>query len=92
MFNQLYISMVKAGEAGGVLDAVLMRLADTIEKQVELRRKIKSAMTYPIVVLTICAVIATGNALVHRPAVQESTRAWVGRCRYRRGSSSPSRT
>ncbi len=49
-FNRLYVSMVKSGEAGGVLDSVLMRLADTIEKQVELRRKIKSAMTYPVVV------------------------------------------
>ena len=51
VFSRLYIAMVRSGEIGGVLDAVLMRLADTIEKQVELRRKIKSAMTYPIVVL-----------------------------------------
>src|SRR5215475_14473808 len=43
-FNRLFISMVKAGEIGGVLDSVLMRLADTIEKQVELRRKVRSAM------------------------------------------------
>src|SRR4051794_11398815 len=49
-FNRLYVSMVKAGEVGGALDSVLMRLADTIEKQVELRRKVKSAMTYPVVV------------------------------------------
>ncbi len=67
MFNHLYIAMVKSGEAGGVLDAVLMRLADTIEKQVELRRKIKSAMTYPIVVLTICSVIATAMLLLIVP-------------------------
>ena len=51
MFSRLYIAMVRSGEIGGVLDAVLMRLADTIEKQVELRRKIRSAMTYPIVAL-----------------------------------------
>ena len=50
VFNRLYVSMVKAGELGGVLDSVLLRLADTIEKQVELRRKIKTAMTYPVVV------------------------------------------
>src|SRR4051794_3092417 len=49
-FNQLYVSMVKAGEVGGSLDEVLMRLAYTIEKQVELRRKVRSAMTYPCVV------------------------------------------
>ena len=43
--------MVRAGEVGGALDSVLLRLADTIEKQVELRRKVKSAMTYPVVVV-----------------------------------------
>jgi type IV pilus assembly protein PilC len=52
-FNNLFISMVRAGEAGGVLDDVLLKLADTIEKEVELRRQIKSAMTYPIVVLVL---------------------------------------
>ena len=52
-FNNLFISMVKAGEAGGVLDDVLLKLADTIEKEVELRRQIKSAMTYPVVVLVL---------------------------------------
>jgi type IV pilus assembly protein PilC len=67
VFNHLYIAMVKSGEAGGVLDAVLMRLADTIEKQVELRRKVKSAMTYPIVVLVICSVIATAMLLLIVP-------------------------
>src|SRR5438105_7594162 len=43
-FSRLYVSMVRAGEAGGVLDTTLLSLASTIEKQVELRRKIKSAM------------------------------------------------
>ncbi len=57
-FNRLYVAMVKSGEAGGVLDSVLMRLADTIEKQVELRRKIKSAMTYPVVVAVLVFCIA----------------------------------
>jgi len=55
IFSPLYISMVKAGEAGGQLDIVLLKLSTTIEKQVELRHKVKSAMTYPAVV--ICAVI-----------------------------------
>src|SRR3954469_19205492 len=60
VFNKLYVSMVKSGEIGGVLDAVLLRLSDTIEKQVELRGKIKSAMTYPIAVLglVLCIVAA----------------------------------
>jgi type IV pilus assembly protein PilC len=52
-FNNLFISMVKAGEAGGVLDDVLLKLADTLETEVELRRQIKSAMTYPVVVLVL---------------------------------------
>ena len=63
VFNRLYIAMVRSGEAGGVLDAVLLRLSDTIEKQVELRRKVRSAMTYPIVVLSVCIVIATAMLL-----------------------------
>jgi type IV pilus assembly protein PilC len=67
VFNHLYIAMVKSGEAGGVLDSVLLRLADTIEKQVELRRKVKSAMTYPVVVLVICSVIATAMLLLIVP-------------------------
>lgn len=51
VFDDLYVSMIKAGETGGVLDAVLLRLADQIEKEVSLRGRIKSAMTYPVVVL-----------------------------------------
>src|SRR5688500_16495187 len=59
-FSKLYVSMVRSGEIGGVLDTVLLRLSDTIEKQVELRQKIKSAMTYPVAVLclVLCIVAA----------------------------------
>ena len=56
-FSNLFLSMVKAGETGGVLDDVLLSLADQIEKEVELRRKIKSAMTYPIVVVCLVMLI-----------------------------------
>jgi type IV pilus assembly protein PilC len=63
VFNRLYIAMVRSGEIGGVLDTVLLRLADTIEKQVELRRKIRSAMTYPVVVLCVCLLIASAMLL-----------------------------
>src|SRR3954452_17372652 len=58
-FSRLYIAMVRAGETGGVLDSVLLQLASTIEKQVELRGKIKSAMTYPVAVLGLVLVILT---------------------------------
>ena len=63
VFSRLYIAMVRSGEVGGVLDAVLMRLADTIEAQVELRRKVKSAMTYPVVALSICILISAAMLL-----------------------------
>jgi type IV pilus assembly protein PilC len=50
-FNTLYVSMVRSGEAAGVLESVLVRLADNLEREVSLRHRIRSAMTYPIVVL-----------------------------------------
>lgn len=58
IFNSLYCNMVAAGEASGNLDVVLSRLADYQEKSESLRRKIKGAMTYPIIVL-IAAILAT---------------------------------
>src|SRR5215467_13611126 len=53
VFDELFRNMVAAGEAGGVLDEILMRLASYIEKADALKRKIKSAMVYPAVVLTV---------------------------------------
>ena len=50
-FPKLYIAMVRAGETAGLLDSVLLRVAATLESDLALRRKIKSAMTYPVVVL-----------------------------------------
>ena len=61
-FPKLYIAMVRAGETAGLLDSVLLRIAETLETDLELRRKIKSAMTYPVVVL-IMAVVLTGIML-----------------------------
>jgi type IV pilus assembly protein PilC len=63
VFNRLYIAMVRAGETGGVLDTVLQQVAGTIEKQVELRSKIRSAMTYPIVVFALVIVIVSAMLL-----------------------------
>ena len=62
-FNNLFISMIKAGETGGVLDDVLLSLADQIEKEVELRRQIKSAMTYPVVVVALVFLILAAMLL-----------------------------
>ena len=57
VFSRLYVAMVRSGEAGGVLDSVLMQLASTIEKQLALKRKVRSAMMYPIGVLSLVALI-----------------------------------
>jgi type IV pilus assembly protein PilC len=62
-FNNLFISMIRAGETGGVLDQVLIELADQMEKEVELRRKIKSAMTYPVVVVCLVVLIMVAMLL-----------------------------
>ena len=53
IFDRLYISMVKAGEAGGVLDKVLNRLAMFMEERSKLNQQVRSAMTYPVVVMVI---------------------------------------
>jgi type IV pilus assembly protein PilC len=63
VFDDLFRNMVAAGEAGGVLDEILMRLATYIEKADALKRKIQSAMVYPAVVLTV-AVGATCFMLI----------------------------
>ena len=63
IFDKLYVNMVKAGEAGGVLEVVLGRLAEFAEKSEKIANKVKGAMIYPIVVL-VAAVGITGFLLV----------------------------
>ncbi|HEY7727460.1 MAG TPA: type II secretion system F family protein [Candidatus Eisenbacteria bacterium] len=63
VFDELFVNMVEAGEAGGILDDILARLATYIEKVEALKRKIKGAMVYPAVVLTV-AVLATAFMLI----------------------------
>lgn len=60
VFDRLYLSMVKAGEAGGLLDAVLDRQARFLEKSQQLRGKVKAAMVYPLVVMTVALTILVG--------------------------------
>lgn len=59
IFNRLYVAMIRAGETGGNLDITLNELATTIEKQVELRGKIRSALAYPAMVLAMVLCILT---------------------------------
>jgi type IV pilus assembly protein PilC len=60
VFSRLYISMVEAGEAAGILDIVLDRVAFQIEKQEAIRRKVKSAMVYPTMVLIFATLVLIG--------------------------------
>ncbi|GGR60034.1 phytochrome sensor protein [Deinococcus seoulensis] len=57
IFNRLYVNLVRAGETSGTLDSVLERIADFQEKELALRGKIKSALTYPVVVLVFAILI-----------------------------------
>ncbi|HEX9774951.1 MAG TPA: type II secretion system F family protein [Actinomycetota bacterium] len=71
VFNRLYISMVRAGETSGSLDRSLLRLAETLEKEVALRQKIKSAMTYPIAVFGLVVLIVSAMLLFVVPMFEE---------------------
>jgi type IV pilus assembly protein PilC len=59
VFTELYVNMVAAGEAGGILDTILLRLATFLEKNDALVRKIKGAMTYPAVMLFVVIIATT---------------------------------
>ena len=58
-FNRLYVNMIKAGEAGGALEVILQRLADFMERAESLKRKVRGAMIYPIVVVMVAIGILT---------------------------------
>ncbi len=59
VFDALYVNMVEAGETGGILDTILQRLSTYIEKNVKLQRAVKSALVYPIGVLTVAGGVIT---------------------------------
>jgi len=63
VFDELFVNMVAAGETGGILDTILDRLSEYMEKAMKLKKKVKSAMTYPIIVLCI-AVLVIGVIMV----------------------------
>ncbi|MDL1958286.1 MAG: type II secretion system F family protein [Deltaproteobacteria bacterium] len=76
-FDRLFCNMVAAGETGGILDDVLKRLADYMEKALRLKRKIKGALTYPIIVLSI-SVLVIGVILIFVIPVFEQMFAGLG--------------
>ncbi len=59
VFTRLYVNMIKAGEAGGALETILQRLADFLERAESLKRKVKGALIYPIIVVLVAALILT---------------------------------
>jgi type IV pilus assembly protein PilC len=59
VFDPLYVNMVEAGETGGILDTILQRLSTYIEKNVKLQRAVKSALVYPVGVLTVAGGVIT---------------------------------
>ncbi len=70
-FDRLYVNMVAAGETGGVLDVILLRLAEFMEKAQRLKAKIKGAMIYPTVVVTFAVGIVTMIMIVVVPKFEE---------------------
>ena len=73
-FNRLYVNMIKAGEAGGALEVILQRLAEFQERAESLKRKVKGAMVYPIVVVTVAVGILTFIMIKIVPDVREDLR------------------
>jgi type IV pilus assembly protein PilC len=71
IFNRLYVNMVRAGEAGGVLDVVLTRLADFQEKAQKIKNKVISAMVYPVVVICVAVAILSFLMVVIVPKFKE---------------------
>jgi type IV pilus assembly protein PilC len=70
-FSDLYVNMVAAGEAGGILDTILMRLATFMEKNDALVRKVKGAMIYPSVIIGVAVIAITVLLIVVIPVFQE---------------------
>ncbi len=71
VFSELYSSMVRAGEASGNLDGILVQLAEYLEASQKLKREIRSAMTYPVIALVIVVLIAGGLLIFIVPKFQD---------------------
>src|SRR3954452_21257038 len=70
VFNRLFVAMIESGESSGTLDVVLDRLAIQIEKETQIKRRVKSAMVYPLVVLTFASLVLTFMLMFIVPVFQ----------------------
>jgi type IV pilus assembly protein PilC len=71
VFDRLYIAMVEAGEAAGILDTVLDRVAIQIEKEMKIKRRVKGAMIYPTLVLCFAFIVLTGMLMFLVPIFED---------------------
>ncbi len=88
VFPPLMVNMCKAGEIGGFLDAVLLQIAENYEAEVKLRGKVKSAMTYPVVVFVMAILAVSACCCSSFRSSARCSRISAERCRSRRVSSS----
>ncbi len=70
-FSKLYVNMIRAAEIGGILDVILERLAGFLEKEMEIRGKVKSAMMYPIIVLNFAGIMVLALFMFVLPRFKE---------------------
>lgn len=78
VFDEVYVNMVRAGEEGGILDDILKRLALQVEQSASIKKKIKSAMAYPVVILTITVVAFFGIMFFLMPKIANILHALGG--------------
>ena len=90
-FDELFCNLVAAGEIGGILDTILNRLAVFMEKNDKLRRQIKGAMTYPVVVLFVAVIVTAVCCSRWSRPLTKCSRTLVGPCLLQRRLSSTCR-
>jgi type IV pilus assembly protein PilC len=78
VFSRVYINMVKAGEAGGILDDILKRLATQVEQQASIKKKIRSAMAYPVVISVVTVIAFFGIMIFIMPKIAGIIRSLGG--------------
>lgn len=78
VFSEVYINMVRAGEAGGILDEILKRMATQVEKDESIRKKIRAAMAYPMVILSITIIAFFGIMIFILPKITKIIKDLAG--------------